>query len=368
MNRFFAILLLAAISLGCMSDEPKGFPIIADILHTELYDDERFSDIRAAGFNACLCRCKADEDIIRTLQVADRHNLKMIIFSHAIMRHPERTVPAIKDHAAFWQYYLADEPRMARHEELMTIARRITRYDTLAQCYINLLPNTGRDQLRVIGVESYRDYLMAFSNVPQPQISYDFYPVQGKVVRGDKWYPILDDLRDESKRTGRPFWAYVLCVPHAQFPMPTIEHLRLQCYVNLAYGAQGIQFFSYSTPEVTQEYDFHDGPLLRNGKKSKTYDLVKQMNQELKPVASLFWKGRITNIEHRKVTQGEVIISHLVKAGKHYVCFVNKSIAEPAVINLNPRQFDRRVNKNLKEEAVSRRYTIAPGDILILRS
>ena len=347
--------------------EPQGFPIIADILHTELYDAERFRDIHRAGFNACLCRCKTEQDIQGVLDVAKPHGIKLIIYSHSIMSHPEKVVPAIKNHPSMWQYYLADEPTMKRLKELQDIGQKIARYDKDAKCYINLLPNSGKQVLDDIGVEKYPEYLRAFSAVKQPQISYDFYPVQGKVVMDNKWYPILDDIRAESLRTGRPFWAYVLCVPHHVFPMPTLGHLRLQCYVNLAYGAQGIQYFSYSTPEPTGQYDFHNGPLLRNGKKSNTYKLVKKMNNELRSVASLFWQSKVTSIEHRKCIDGNVLVSHFQKNGKRYTCIVNKSAEKNVTVGLRPEDYASRIRKALTEEKVKSTYILSAGDILILR-
>ena len=360
-------ILLVVLSLRGMAGEPQGFPIIADILHTELYDAARFRDIRDAGFNACLCRCATNQDILKTLKVAEAYNLKLIIFSHPIMRRPGDIVPIIKDHPSMWQYYLQDEPTMNQLKDLQTIQQHIARYDKDAKCYINLLPNSGKQVLKAIGVEAYPDYLRAFSTIRQPQISYDFYPVQGKVVRGDVWYKILDDIRAESHRTGRPFWAYILCVPHFIYPMPTMGHLRLQCYANLAYGAQGIQYFAYATPAHYDKYDFHDGPLLRNGKKSHTYKLVKKMNEELKPVASLFWQSKVTDIEHRKCLDGNILVSHFQKGDRRYTCFVNKSADKDVTVSLRPGNYAWRVRKNLKKESVKSYYKLSAGDILIMR-
>lgn len=361
------ICILTILSLNSIAGEPPEFPIIADILHTELYDAEHFRDIHKAGFNACLCRCNTNEDIKNVLEVARPHGIKLIIFSHSIMRRPQDIVPSIKDHPSMWQYYLADEPTMKRKEELQEIQQRITRYDKDAKCYINLLPNSGTQVLQTIGVKTYPEYLQAFSTVKQPQISYDFYPVQGKVVRSDKWYPILENIRSESLRTGRPFWAYVLCVPHHIYPMPTIGHLRLQCYINLAYGAQGIQYFSYSTPAPYDVFDFHDGPLLRDGSKGSTYDLVKKMNAELKPVASLFWKSTVTGIEHRKYRNGDVLVSHFQKEGKRYTCFVNKSAENDVTVILRPSDYEARIRKDLTIENVNPFYVLSAGDIVILK-
>ena len=361
------IIILTVLSLNCRAGEPQGFPIIADILHTELYDAVRFRDIHKAGFNACLCRCNTKEDIQNVLDIANLHGIKLIIFSHPIMRHPKEILPAIKDHPSMWQYYLADEPKMSDLKNLQSIQQQIARYDKDAKCYINLFPNSEKRVLKLIGVESYPEYLRAFSAIPQPQISYDYYPVLKNGKQGAMWYKILDDIREESLRTGRPFWAYVLCVPHFIYPMPTIGHLRLQCYVNLAYGAQGIQYFSYSTPAHYDQYDFHDGPLLRNGKKGVTYKLVQKMNAELKSVASLFWQSKVTSIEHRKGIGGSVLVSHFQKAGKRYTCYVNKSAEKDVTVALRPADYAWRIKKNMKTETVKTVYTLSAGDILILR-
>ncbi len=350
------------------ASEPLGFPIIADCLPTELYDDTRFAGIRKAGFNAIMVWPKSIPNIYKALDMAEAHRLKVLIFNVEIEKRPETIVPSIKDHPALWQYILADEPKMKRWQELYDLRQRISRLHPKGLCYINLFPNAGQWLLDDIGVKRYSEYVKTFSRIEQPQISYDFYPVRkGGKVSNNQWYATLDEIRSESQRTGKPFWAYILCVPHGPYPMPTLAHLRLQCYVNLAYGAQGISYFSYATPEPTKSLDFHDGPLLRNGKKGKTYKTVQKMNAELKPVASLFWQSKVTSIEHRKCINGEVVVSHFEKGGKRYTCFVNKSADKNVTVGLRPNDHLLRIRKNLKTEPVKSAYTLGAGDILIMR-
>lgn len=360
--------ILTILSLQAIkANEPQGFPIIADIMHTELYDATRFRDIHKAGFNACTCWCDGQEKIETVLHHASVHGMKVILYSNLTVLKPEKGIPLIKEHEALWQYLLADEPTMKKWDELNQLRARIGKLDPQRGCFINLLPNTGKDMLKNIGVKSYSEYLKEYSKIEQPQICYDFYPVHKSATRNDLWYPMLEDIRKESLRTGKPFWAYILCVPHSIYPMPTMGHLRLQCYINLTYGAQGIIYFSYSTPKSVGRNDFHDGPLLRNGKKSKTYDLVKKMNAELKPVASIFWQSKVTSIEHRKCMNGEVVVSHIKKGDKRYTCFVNKSADKEVTVNLRPSDYAKRVRKNLKTERVKSYYTLSAGDILILK-
>lgn len=364
LSMVLALLPLHAVLAG---EPPQGFPIIADIMHTEFYDAERFRDVHKAGFNACMCWCKTPEKMRAALTHAQSHGMKVIMYSDSFIDQPEKSIPLVKGHEALWQYHLADEPTMKRWEKLNNLQKRIKKIDPNAKCYINLLPNSSKEVLKSIGLNSYPEYLKEFSKIEQPQISYDYYPILKNGKLGAKWYSILEDIRNESLRTGKPFWAYILCVPHHIYPMPTLGHLRLQCYINLAYGAQGILYFSYSTPAQYGPFDFHDGPLLRNGKKSKTYDLVKKMNAELKYVACLFWQSKVTHIEHRRYLGGEVVVSRFKKGDKRYTCFVNKSAEKEVTVSLSANNYARRVRKDLKTEKVKSRYTLPAGDILILR-
>ena len=366
-TRLFLIIFILLPVKALWADEPNGFPIIADIMHTELYDATRFRDIHKAGFNACLCWCRTPAKMQAALYYAGVHGMKVIMFSNLIYDEPEKNVPLVRGHEALWQYYLVDEPKMKSLDKVKNLQTRIKRADPNAKFYINLAPNSGKEVLKSIGVEKYPDYLKEFSKIEQPQISFDYYPVRKNNKIGANWYSILEDVRNESLRTRKPFWAYILCVPHLAYPMPTMGHLRLQCYINLAYGAQGIEYFSYSTPAPTKQYDFHDGPLLRNGKKGKTYNLVKKMNAELKPVASIFWKSEVTGIEHRKCVDGEVVVSHIKKGDKHYTCFVNKSAFKNVTVSFNPNHYSLRVRKDLKTENVKSNYKLSAGDILIMK-
>lgn len=100
------------------ASEPQGFPIIADILPTELYDHTRFNGIRKAGFNAIMLWPKSIPNIYKALNMAEAHGLKVIMYNDEIVVRPETIVPSIKDHPALWQYLLADEPKMKRWQKL----------------------------------------------------------------------------------------------------------------------------------------------------------------------------------------------------------------------------------------------------------
>ena len=172
--------------------------------------------------------------------------------------------------------------------------------------------------------------------------------------------------------------------------MPTLASLRLQIYSNLAYGAQAIQYFTYWNPGKNEGYNYHDAPISREGVKTKTYDLVRQMNGELKSVASLFYHARVTSVAHmgkhipngtrhlqdmplnirRIITKGRqgAIVSQFEKSGHKYCAIVNKSLTSPLRVEIDAfNNTPVQISKSLAVVSMKRNYTITAGDMIIFR-
>ena len=56
---------------------------------------------------------------------------------------------------------MADEPKMKQWDNLNKLQKRIKGIDPKAKCYINLLPNIGKETLDDIGVDNYTEYVMS---------------------------------------------------------------------------------------------------------------------------------------------------------------------------------------------------------------
>jgi hypothetical protein len=68
-------------------------------------------------------------------------------------------------------------------------------------------------------------------------------------------------------------------------------------YSNLAYGAQGLQHFTYWNPG-TEVWDFHDAPILPDGKRSPVYDMIREVNYELQKRGFVFMRSRVLWARH----------------------------------------------------------------------
>ena len=309
--------------------------------------DHRLEDYRAmrdAGFDVSVDGYDSIGEITLSLNLARQVGIKLMVAGRQIMDFPAETAEAIRNHPALFGYMLGDEPRMDDFDTYKHRYHAIRAADSTHLCYQNLFPYYGDELLETIGAASYEEYLRKFSEIPLPQISFDFYPIWDYDIR-PTWYYTLEAVRRESLRTGVPFWAFVLSTPHVGYPQPTLEMLRLQIYSNLAYGAQAIQYFTFRTPPPDDTYDYHNGPITLEGQKTETYNIVRDMNRELREAIPFFdgctvervghllevplgterFKGMPRGLRRLKVvgTRGAVV-SVLRQGDKRYLAVVNK--------------------------------------------
>lgn len=349
----------------------------------------RFKEFKEAGFDVSICFYDDTpvDTLIRILNDAQKSGIRLLISSGWVSVQPHVGIPRLKNHPALYGYFLQDEPWPKDIPETTRRYRAMARYDTSKPTYVNLLPDYGDGMPREIKMPPYKQYLKETSAIGLPFISFDFYPIRDSGVR-DTWYSCLEDVRQESLRTGKPFWAFALCTPHVDYPQPTIETLRLQIYSDLAYGAQAIEYFTYWTPKPTDEWDFHDAPISLNGQRTHNYALVKRMNQELRNVLPLFDGAKIQSVKHMgRIPKGTTklsrtpvniqklkvsgkqgaIISTIQKDGHLYMMVVNKDYQGDLRLNLTAKEPVRMITKHLTETAVESNYIIKGGDMLLFK-
>ncbi len=346
-----------------------------------------YQAMRDCGFTHSLNIYNTLDYAVADLAVARKAGVKLFVHVPALVSNTTYAVARLKGQPALAGYFLADEPNMDDLWKYVKIANTINKIDRRRICYINLHPYYNDGQMKVVGTPSYRKYLQAASRIGLPQISFDFYPVTKDGLRADAWFYTLNEVRRESLRTGRPFWGYVLSVPHNDYPQPTLPMLRLQVYTNLAYGAQAITYFTYKTLQ-DKRYSFHNAPIGLNGKKTNTYALVRTMNKELRAVASLFYGAKVLSVGHlvtipqgckkasapkniRRLSvsgKGGAVVSVFSQKGHRYMAVVNKSYLSALKMGIEISSDKvRHVSKNLVESRVKRSYVVQPGDVSLFK-
>jgi len=294
-------------------------------------------------------------------------------------------VKKFMNHPAVAGYLLQDEPNRADFPKLAAWLKKIKKTDPDHFCYLNLFPNYANEQQ--LGTKTYEEHVDIFvKEVPVEFISFDHYPILGDSIRAN-WYENLEIIADAARKAGKPFWAFALSVAHGKYPVPTIAQLRLEIFSDLAYGAQGIQYFTYWTP-VDTAWNFNTGPITADGKRTIVYDRIRQVNGELKNIGSLFSGARVISVSHtgdlpqgthpltelpkeiiKLTTQGDgAVVSHLEKGDEEYLVIVNRSFKLPLPLTIECRQG---VGKILKDGSrcdaslYQPETEIDPGDIAI---
>jgi hypothetical protein len=218
-------------------------------------------------------------------------------------------------------------------------------------------------------------------------ISFDHYPVLGDSLRAN-WYENLEIISEAAAKADKHFWAFALSVAHGKYPVPTLAQLRLQIYSDLAYGAQGIQYFTYWTPLDTT-WKFNNGPISLEGKRTVVYDRIRQVNSEIASLSPVFMGSRVISVTHTgenipmgtrplvtlpgpfKVikTEGKgAIVSQLKNGPDNYLVIVNRDFLLPMTLYA---ECESNVRKVLKDGSLvpagvyQTKMEVDPGDVAI---
>jgi hypothetical protein len=342
-----AALAAALLLAGCTAKKEKvELPILAWYsIPEENISLERFQELKEAGFNVNLSSVGSFDKALASLDYGEQTGVKIVFSCHDMWEDPEGTAAKVKDHPALFGYSLGDEPNNARFPVLADMADRLRSVDPDHVIYVNLFPNYAPDE--VLG-STYPEHVRKYiEEVRPPLVSFDFYPVTEDGIR-ERWWENLEVISQESAAAGLPFWAFALSTAHKPYPIPTMASLRLQFYTDLAYGAQGLQYFTYWNP-VPGTWDFHDAPIDLDGNRTPVYDLVKAMNAELQARADIFVGDKVLQVRHTGETvppgvtpltdlpepltaldtHGKgAVVSLLENGGFRYLMLVNRSLDE----------------------------------------
>ena len=347
----------------------------------------RYKELAEAGFTHSFTHFPNADSVAAALDVAQAAGIKLLPRTNELRPDPEGIVRRFMGHPALAGFNLRDEPNIQDFSRLAEQVRRIRTVDDEHILYINLFPS--RATPKQLGVETYQEYVDLFvDTVPIEMLSFDHYPITVDGLR-PQWSENLEIISKKSIDTGMPFWAFALSLAHRDYPIPSIDHLRLQVYSNLAYGAQGIQYYRYWTIKSTR-HGFHDGPIDIEGKKSVVYDRVKQVNEEIRNLSGVFAgakvlhvgrAGTVTSIGTKPskimppftaidVENCEAVVSWLENGNRKYLVIVNFGLEGDMNLYIATKRGAnvRRVEKDgIMYPLDSRNYdsVITPGDVNI---
>jgi len=349
-----------------------------------------FKKFKEAGFNLNHTIFKNNEQVQTALDLAQKVGIKMVIYSDELITNTEATVKRFKNHPALYGYFVADEPSPGDFSKLNSLITKIKLLDPQSVVYVNLFPNYASEES--LGRLSYQNYVDEFSKkVDVEFLSFDNYPIIDNNLRNN-WYENLEIVRKTSIDIKKPFWAFACSTIHSVYRKPTIGGLKLQQFSNLLYGAKGIQYFTYITmdDEYWKIHNYGYSIVFNNGTPTPTYNLVKQLNQQVKNLSWIFLKSKTDSIFHFgdaiplgtkkmnfipekfkifKTFGKSALVSFMSSGARKFVIIQNKDIYKPLAFNYQLISgvsiVDSKSGKLKKASTKETIYNIPPGDILI---
>ena len=304
--KLFTLLLLSSMLTGlnhiaAQAKPSDRLPILAWYSIPENESSvARYKELKESGITHSLTSFSNIASMEKALKIAQEAGVKLLVSCPELKTDTRGTVKRFMSHPAVAGYFLRDEPSSNDFTELSEWAKEIRATDDQHFCYINLFPNYANEEQ--LGTKEYKEYVHQFiQKVPVQQLSFDNYPVKETTLE-KKWYQNLEIFSEEARQANKPFWAFALAVTFAPHHVPTVAELRLQVYSDLAYGAQGIQYFTYWTP-AGDALDFNTAPIGLDGKRSEVYDRIRLMNKEIKNLSWVFMGAKVISVAHT----GEII-------------------------------------------------------------
>ena len=407
----------AAVAVGANADSSGDvkMPILGwHALPQDMSNARRYAEAKDAGFTHLTQWCKTPADAKRFLSEAEKAGIKLVIgfaahsWENGLKRmtdEAEAFTAAVKDSPALGLYYITDEPHVREAEAIGECVKRYGALDPAHICYVNLFGAGGRLK-RNTGCATYRDYLDRLYGVaPLKMLSFDVYPIRSfkSMANGDLrlhgarvflkggWYATLETASAFAREKRIPMYAFALATPHRHnpahpYPHPTMGHLRLQMYSNLAYGAQMLQYFRYHMNCKDR------APIASGGKRSPVFELVREMNQEIQSRAYVFVGAEVQRVWHtgaeipsgtkqldkkalppfvKSLSTGEddtAVVSWLKNGEKEYLVVVNRDPNDDisfSAIFAPETEVVRRDGTRAKANAYMDRFWLEPGDAAI---
>ncbi len=280
---------------------------------------ENYKKLKSVGVNIDIAFFSSADAIALALDAANKADIKLMISCPELKADPEKIANRFKNHPALEGYYLSDEPDQPQFQGLADWTKRLKVADPKHYGFVNLYPNINSNKSK-FGTKDYAEYINSFDKIfPAPYISFDFYPLVDGAVH-NRWYENMEFFANKYKTEGRPYWAFVLSTSYLAYSgdavqpslndfyqlyntynpektfvhdIPTLSELRLQAFVDLAYGAQGIEYWSFRG---------FGSPLDAQGKRTVVFDRLQKVSNEIQQLSGVFLGAKLISVAHTGLT------------------------------------------------------------------
>ena len=412
MRRIILATLIALSFMGTNSAQEKlkskgVIPVMSwgGISATEV-SVESYKKLKEVGVNIDIAFFPSTDAIAKGLDAAGKAGIKLMISCPELNTNPEKVAKQFMAHPALEGYYLADEPDKSKFQELANLAKTLKSIDNKHYSFVNLYPDINSNKSK-FGTPTYKEYVDTFDQLfPAPFLSFDFYPVVDGGVH-PRWYENMEFFTNKYQKDGRPFWAFALSTSYLAYSgdapqsslndfyqlytsykpektfvhdVPTLAEFSLQVFVDMAYGAQGIEYWSFRG---------FGSPLDSEGKRTIVFDRLQKISNDIQNLSGVFLGAKVVSVAQTGLdipngtkrlsklpasinlleTVGDgAVVSVLENGENSFLVIVNRDFKKSMKLIINTDNTVKRVLKNgnlipASEYAAS--TEIEPGDVAI---
>jgi len=198
-------------------------------------------------------------------------------------------VEKYKDYPAVIGFDMRDEPPYSDLEILYSAREYIESVIPEGKFAIcNLFPTYCTDSR--IGPLGYEHYYTTYLEGVKPRIlSFDNYPLIKSTAPNDQINPTrefinnLIVIRREALKANIPFWGFIQTQGWTDNRLPSKNEMRWLINMHIVFGADGFSYFLWA------DTDYYTGePVTSNHVPTERYDIIKQLNQELRAYDFMF--------------------------------------------------------------------------------
>lgn len=371
----------------------------------EMPTREQLTEFSNCGFNVFIQNNSSDVIYDSLFRCLSGMRLKLIL-SNTVLRGSDyrrcrQFIERFRSQPNLGGWEMQDEPKYIDLDRQKKILDVILGADSSHFIHINLVgelvePFVGNSRTMF-------DYLRHVQRILKPGLwSYDFYPIRKLAddridVNRDVFYSDLESFSKISILTQRPFWAYCQSVGFRTGgvikPTPKEEYLRYEAFSALAYGAQGLVYWTYfrRKENMTDKYETFEAPVGWDYKKTKVWYYVRNVNREIKKYNDVFLGCKLVDVVHTGEKQYKgtrmmsgpfgplesmstaregVLVSHIRTLGKDYLVIVNHDVERRQQLFL---KFKRGIEvKDMSDGRILtsgggvKRMNLSPGGYIIL--
>ena len=238
----------------------------------------RYREIAEANFTMVIGGFggKNDQQLV---ELCKQNDLRLILSART------SDIALLPDDPIIWGYSLRDEPSATLFPELGERAKLVRHEHPGKLAYINLFPDYADSEQ--LGTDSYDEHIRLYMDIVKPDVlSMDHYPRFAPGHDGrDGYCRNLAVMRKYATQADIPFWNFFNIMPYGPHTDPTEAQVRWQVYTSLAYGAKGIMYFCYYTPNGN-EFQKGGAIIARDGRKTRHYGEAQRINSEVKQLGA----------------------------------------------------------------------------------